>query len=219
MTGFPMHTFGQPPYCAQWASASWVSDFLTGARRVVDDPLWADFGAQSPQEYEFWSWHACGMACTWSVLSAVYGQSPPVVQLARQVWGAGGYQAAPSGVRGLVYAPYVEYLKARWGIHAQVAAPCLTSHLASVVAGGAWALASVHPSIRRAPALPPSRGGHLVLVFASADGALTFHNPSGTSPETQRSARLPVEVFDQFYAGRAVVLHSGPHRMRPLCSG
>jgi hypothetical protein len=65
----------------------------------------------------------------------------------------------------------------------------------------------VHPSIRWPEQEPPSRGGHLVLVFGVAeDGALRFHNPSGSTPATRADARLPPEAFGRFFAGRGILL-------------
>ena len=66
-------------------------------------------------------------------------------------------------------------------------------------------IASVHPEIRRAPSDPPGTGGHLVLVTGHAGGLVTFHNPSGHTPEAV-VATLPVPVFDRFAAHRGIAL-------------
>jgi hypothetical protein len=75
-----------------------------------------------------------------------------------------------------------------------------------MVQGRAMFIASVHPAIRRASAEPPSRGGHLVLVFAAADGVLRFNNPSGDTAATQRDAQLSIGDFARFFAGRGIAL-------------
>ena len=62
-------------------------------------------------------------------------------------------------------------------------------------------IASVHPEIRRPWNDPPGSGGHLVLVTGQAGGLVTFHNPSGHTPEAV-VATLPVPVFDRFAAHR-----------------
>jgi hypothetical protein len=67
-------------------------------------------------------------------------------------------------------------------------------------------IASVHWEIRRPQNDPPGTGGHLVLVTGHVDGQLTFHNPSGHTPEAI-VATLPVPVFDRFAARRGIALH------------
>ena len=49
-------------------------------------------------------------------------------------------------------------------------------------------------------------GGHLVLVTGHQDGQVTFHNPSGHTPETG-IATLPAATFDRFAAHRGVALY------------
>ena len=70
---------------------------------------------------------------------------------------------------------------------------------------GRLVIASVHPEIRRPQHDPPGTGGHLVLVTGTANGAVTFHNPSGHTPDTV-VATLPLPVFDRFAARRGIAL-------------
>ena len=44
-----------------------------------------------------------------------------------------------------------------------------------------------------------------MLVTGYADGQVTFHNPSGHTPDTV-VATLPVPVFDRFAARRGIAL-------------
>ncbi|MNH40655.1 hypothetical protein D3C79_1020110 [compost metagenome] len=67
-------------------------------------------------------------------------------------------------------------------------------------------MASVHPGIRRPDRAPPQRGGHLVLVTAVDADGVTFHNPSGDSPATRQQVRLPLNIFDRFFAGRGIAI-------------
>lgn len=199
----------RPPYHAQWASPELIGRFLSGELSAAEDPRWAETGARTPQEYEFWSWRGCGMACLQSVLAERFGSSPGLVTLANELLMAGGYTLRPGGVHGLVYAPFVEYLLRRWDIKARVRADLPLAALADELAGGACALVSVHPEIRSAPEPPPKRGGHLVLAFGSGqddDGYLEFHNPSGDIPATREAVRLPLPVFERYYAGRGVLV-------------
>jgi hypothetical protein len=45
----------------------------------------------------------------------------------------------------------------------------------------------------------------LVLVTGRADDLVSFHNPSGHTPEA-RVATLPMPVFDRFAAHRGIAL-------------
>ena len=45
-----------------------------------------------------------------------------------------------------------------------------------------------------------------MLVTGQADDLVTFHNPSGHTPEAV-VATLPVPVFDRFAAHRGMALH------------
>lgn len=203
-----MRQVGEFPYFSQWPPGCRNGEILDGTLDPVDDPDWALSGAGCRSEYDFWSWHACGMACTQGVLSRFGFGVPSLVGLAREVWAAGGYRATDRGLFGLIYAPYVEWLACRWGVSSRVAAPCGVEELSGFVAAGGLAVASVHPSIRYAPAVPPAQGGHLVLVWAATGGGVSFDNPSGDSPETQRVVNMPVDVFSQYWAGRAILINN-----------
>jgi hypothetical protein len=76
----------------------------------------------------------------------------------------------------------------------------------ALVEGGGLFIASVHPWVRWPSREPPSRGGHLVLVFGGGADGLRFHNPSGHDDAAQQDARLTVEDFARFYAGRGIWL-------------
>lgn len=197
-----------PPYFAQWESRDLVGGFVTGARRAEDDPLWARSGAPDQNEYARWAAHSCGMACLKMLLAARDGIERPTYALAQENLAAGGYQITPDGdIKGLIYRPFVDYLRAAHGIAAEVRADLSIDALADAVAQGAWVIASVHPSIRHPDAPPPHKGGHLVLIHAATQTGLRFHNPSGFAPETQENVELPRATFDRFYAERGVVVY------------
>ena len=113
----------------------------------------------------------------------------------------------PDGdIRGLIYAPAVAWLRAVPCIAAEVRVDVPAEDVPALVAGGGLYIASVHPWIRRPERRPPSRGGHLVLVFGAGNGALRLHNPSGDTPASQRDMRVPLDAFARFHAGRGIVL-------------
>ncbi|MBU8543029.1 MULTISPECIES: hypothetical protein [Roseomonadaceae] len=136
------------------------------------------------------------------VLGALGRPVPPIHDIRRGVQAEGGYVETPEGdIRGLIYAGAVAWLAGQ-GIAARIALDLTAEHLPE----GLF-IASVHPGIRRPDIAPPSRGGHLVLVFGrDGAGALRFNNPSGDTAATQQDARLAPAVFDRFFAGRGIAI-------------
>ncbi len=122
----------------------------------------------------------------------------------------GAYVIKDGTIHGMIYAPFVQMLSSRFGIAAEVVTDVTARDLAGTWVPGSLFLASVHPSIRLQKPPPPKRGGHLVLVTNASAGNLTFHNPSGHDPATQQNARLAVNVFAEFFAGRGVLVSPAP---------
>ncbi|GAB2807354.1 C39 family peptidase [Lentzea nigeriaca] len=201
------------PYRAQWESPDLIADILAGALPAADDPLWARSGADSAQEYEFWSWRACGMACLKMALAYWGLEEPPLVQLAEEASSHGAYERHETGVRGLIYAPFVSYVEQRFGLSARSCPDLPPDALAAEISAGGLVLASVHAGIRRPDTTPPHRGGHLVLVIGCTGTEVVFHNPSGDRTGNQAFATVSREEFERFYAGRGIVL--GPGRPGP----
>ncbi|MDT7953446.1 MAG: hypothetical protein RQ966_18240 [Acetobacteraceae bacterium] len=194
------------PYYAQWESVELIDDIVRGRRTAADDPLWARSGARTRAEYEFWSWRACGTACLRMLLAARGDAVPATVPLAMELLAAGAYTLRAGGLDGLTYAPFAEHVSHCYGLTAEARPHLDPTELLALAAAGTRVIASVHPSVRDAPVDPPSRGGHLVLVYAADDDELVFHNPSGTARRTRESARLPLATFARYYANRGVVL-------------
>jgi hypothetical protein len=196
-----------PPYFAQWESAHRIGGILSGALRAEDDPLWPRSGAAGASDYATWAEHLCGVACLRMALAARGMVPPRAFDLARELTARGGYVVRPDGdIRGLVYAPAVAWLRAAHGIAAEVVVDDPAPALPARLARGGMFVASVHPFIRWPDRAPPSRGGHLVLVFGTQGDTLRFHNPSGDVPAAQADARLPVADFARFYAGRGIAI-------------
>ena len=196
------------PYYAQWESRELVGAILRGELLARDDPAWANSGAASAEEYEFWSWRACGMACLKTILCSRRDEPAGIVALAKEVLEAGGYTLGPGGLNGLIYRPFVDYLEARWQIAAEVRPSLTMASLRAELASGAIAMASVHSSIRTAPASPRGRGGHLVLALGLEGGDIVFHNPSGDNEATQSHVQLAAAVFDRYFAHRGIVVRA-----------
>ena len=193
------------PYFSQWESPDLTPAVLAeGDVALRRDPAWAGSGAGSLEEYVTWASHVCGMACLKMVL-ATRGMACPTLQLARECTRHGGYVVDPAGgIRGLIYAPFVDYVAAAFGLRAAVVTDVTAADLPAIMRTAAFFIASVHPDIRWPERVPSSRGGHLVLVLEAGPDHVTFHNPSGHVAATQAHVRLSLASFDRFFAGRGI---------------
>jgi hypothetical protein len=183
-----------------------VADFLAG-RDAATDPLWRGSGAADVAEYARWASHLCGCACLQMALGALGRPVPPIHEVRRAVQALGGYVEQPDGgIRGLIYAGAVAWLEGQ-GIPARIVLDVSAADVGSLLGDTGLLIASVHGTIRSPENDPPSRGGHLVLVFGTADGgALRFHNPSGDTAASRYDTRLAPADFDRFFAGRGILL-------------
>ncbi|MFI6845617.1 C39 family peptidase [Kitasatospora sp. NBC_00085] len=194
------------PYYAQWESAGLVRDIVAGAVSAADDPRWGESGAATPEEYEYWSWRLCGVACLRMALDHWWGVAPAAVPLAGECLAAGAYERDGERLRGLIHTPFAAYVRERWGLAAQ-ARELTPAQVAAEVAGGRLVMVSVHPAIRDPDGPDPQRrGGHLVLAVGTTGTTLVIHNPSGFAGDSQAYAHVPWRQFERFYAGRGIVL-------------
>ena len=193
------------PVVSQYASPALVADVQAGRRAVADDPAWRSTGAPDLEAYVAWAQRWCGMACLRMALLARDGESPTLHALATAAHRHGAYSDEPGAPGGLIYAPFVEFVGRELDLVARSEPHLSVEALTSAVDAGALVIASVTAEVRRPDSVPSRSGGHLVLVVAHEDGHLTHHDPAGDSPAS-RVARLPVDVFARFFAGRGIVL-------------
>ncbi|AVA20787.1 MULTISPECIES: C39 family peptidase [unclassified Rhizobium] len=197
------------PYFSQWETPDMTTAVLAeGARAaLLKDPLWAGSGARDVEDYARWAGNLCGMACLKMILAARTGEIMPTVDLAMGCRDYGGYVEEPDGkIKGLIYAPFVPFVKDRFGLNARVVTGIPVADIGDILTQSEFFIASVHHSIRWPDTEPPSKGGHLVLVTAVNSDAIRFHNPSGHEPATRENVELPLAIFDQFFAGRGIVI-------------
>ncbi|MBN8874316.1 MAG: hypothetical protein J0H67_15890 [Rhodospirillales bacterium] len=195
------------PYFSQWESRDLTPTVLAeGEAALRRDPRWTESGAADLDEYATWAMHCCGMACLKMVLAARSGRIVPILALARGCTEAGGYVVDPAtgGIRGLIYAPFVPWVRREFGLEAAVVTDVTAADLPGILQTQAFFIASVHHGIRWPEQDPPYRGGHLVLVTRADAQGVTFHNPSGHTPATQADAHLPLDDFARFFAGRGI---------------
>ena len=194
------------PPITQYASPSLIAAITYGGRPPGDDPRWRESGAPDQETYAAWCARWCGMACLRMALLARDGTAPTLYELAVGCMEYGAYSDAPGRPPGLIYRPFAEYARDKHGLRADVITELDSPRLMTELDEGRLVIASVHPQIRRPEDDPPGTGGHLVLVTGHANGLVTFHNPSGHTPQAV-VATLPMLVFDRFAARRGIALH------------
>ena len=146
------------PYFSQWESAELAARFIADARALGDDPRWAASGARDVAEYAAWANHVCGMACLKMILAARTAQIWPILELARQATSYGAYVVEGETIRGMIYAPFVSYLRAAHGIVAEIVTAITAQDLPRIMMRAPFVIASVHPWIRTPDAPPPRMG-------------------------------------------------------------
>ncbi len=200
------------PYCSQFASAELVGSIVDKEIPAYADPKWQESGASTLEEYEYWAWNLCGMACLKSILDANGFIGKTLVELAKQCSEYGGYKLLADDVDGLFYREFVEFVSQEFGIAGEVVKELSTERIIQELASNNFVIASVHPSIRNPNAEPPRKGGHLVLVVgydrSEKDEKLILHDPSGYYGVSQEFAPIFLKDFLKFFAGRGVVLSS-----------
>jgi Peptidase_C39 like family len=194
------------PWMTQYASPSLIAAILYGGHPRAEDPRWRESGAPDLETYAAWCSRWCGMACFRMALLARDGVAPTLYELAIGCMEYGAYTDEPGRPGGLIYQPFAEYARDKHALQADVVTELNSARLMAELDGGRLVIASVHPEIRRPGSDPPRTGGHLVLVTGHANELVTFHNPSGHTPEAV-VATLPMPVFDRFAAHRGIALH------------
>lgn len=196
------------PYYSQWESPELVEKILTKEILAAEDPRWKESGAETKEEYDVWSASGCGMACTKMLVAHLKNIDVPLVKLGKKCAEYGGYTLPIEDSAGLIYSPYVQFVKKELGLQARVANPLLTRELIEELSAGNYVIASVSPKIRNVSDYPTKKGGHLVLMLGyDLDKRLFyFHNPSGFVKSTQEYASISFADFKKFFGGRGIIV-------------
>src|SRR3990167_6800417 len=79
------------PYFSQWESPKLVGKIIERKILARDDQKWKNSGAKSPEEYEYWSWNICGMACLKMILASKFSKNYKMIELAKKCEEYGAY--------------------------------------------------------------------------------------------------------------------------------
>lgn len=147
------------------------------------------------------------MACLKMALTSRDGYAPSLFDLLDGCKAYGGYVERSDGtVEGLYYDPFVRFVDARYGLHAEIVTSLTDERLERELDRGNLIMASVNKEIRKPECPAPGRGGHLVLVTGYYNGRFHFRNPSGHVPSAV-TASLLRKRFDDYSAHRGISLH------------
>lgn len=196
------------PYFCQWESADLAADILSHTIEAKVDPRWQQSGAASPEEYQTWSWAACGMACLKMILAHHTGNIIPVVTLGKKCLDYGGYTLPLESSPGLYYRPFLRFIEKEFTLRGKVSSAFTIREITHALANGSYVIASVNPAIRNPNSITKTKGGHLVLAtgYDLDRQEIIIHNPSGNTPESQDFAKISFKDFDKFYSHRAIVI-------------
>jgi hypothetical protein len=200
------------PYYAQIASPELAESIFVQGMNPVEDPRWAESGAESPHEYAYWVERACGVACLKMCIEALGGPNYSLVDWAHRGLEKGGYlvrRTEDGSIHevGWVYRVLASMAK-EYGLMAE---PCsapleeIPSHLRQ----GRMVMASVSYEAGDDRLSITHQGGHLMVVVGAdcADGSprnFYVNNPSGRRAELQAGARLSADRFAAAYSGRMI---------------
>ena len=201
------------PYAAQVASPDLAARIFVDGMDPALDPRWRESGADSPQEYAYWTGRACGVACVKMCVEAFGGPDLPLVEWAHRGVALGGYLSEPrpdgsQAERGWLHSALADLMRAE-GLQAEPR-PLAVEDYPALIAAGSLVIASVSYEI--GTQLPVTRrGGHLVVVYGlelqnGQVSTLILNNPSGRTADMQAGARIPAMRFAQGYTGRAIVV-------------
>ncbi|MFF0754614.1 C39 family peptidase [Streptomyces sp. NPDC004267] len=195
------------PTVTQYASPDLIAAFAYQGRDHAADPRWSESGAPDLDTYRRWCGHMCGIACLRMALLARTGDAPTLFALldGARKYGAYTEDTDTGAIRGLIYAPFAQYVHDVHRLHAEVHPTLTAPDLLALLDSGRLVMASVHKEIRRPENPAPGKGGHLVLVTGHQGDTLHFRNPSGHTEQT-RTASLPTAEFTEFFGGRGVSL-------------
>jgi hypothetical protein len=198
------------PYFSQWESPKLVEKILKKTIKAKDDPNWKNSGANDKTEYEDWSWAGCGMACTKMILTYTTDKVVPLVELGKKCAEYGGYQLPLKTSQGLIYKPYLTFVKKELGWNAHIFSNAPLNQVLYELSRGNFVIASVSPMIREPSSTPRNKGGHLILLlgYNLDKNEVYFHNPSGASTKTRAYAAISMNEFQKFFSGRGIIVNT-----------
>lgn len=200
------------PYYAQIASPELAEAIFVQGMDPIEDPRWAESGAESPQEYAYWVERACGVACLKMCVEALGGPIYSLVVWAHLGLEKGGYLVRHKEDGSIQEVGWVHrVLAAMANEYGLMAEPCAADlrEIPIHLRQGRMVMASVSYEAGDDRLSITHQGGHLMVVIGAdcVDASLRdlyVNNPSGRRAELQAGARLSADRFAAAYSGRMI---------------
>lgn len=198
------------PYFSQFEDRKLVEKIINKKITAKNDHEWKNSGAESQDEYAFWSHHMCGMACLKMILKKETGKTYPIIKLGKMATEYGCYRVEKDDIPGLFYYPFVKFAKDEFCLKVEVASHLSIQRICFALSKGKYVIASVSPMIRYANDNQLERGikkgGHLVLMtgYDLDNKVLYLHNPSGFYSHSQENFQISFDDFKKYFAGRGM---------------
>lgn len=197
-------------YYCQFASPELTKDILEKRIETRDDPRWQEFGFEKTEEYEFWSWRACGIVCMKMIIETLCNIDKSVKDLLDEGIMLGGYVAYDKDGKlvdkGWYYNALIK-LAEKYHLSGESFSYLSIDHICKEILNKHFVVASVDPGLIRYDKVESNfTGGHVVLVhgFKWENGKCSgfyIHNPSGKEDKT-RIAYVPFNDFKKAFAER-----------------
>lgn len=198
------------PYFSQRESPQLVDDILKKRILAREDPQWARSGAASPEEYEYWCCHICGMACLKMVLADFLSKEYKTIELAKKAAFYKAYIPKRNTIDGLFYAPFCLFLAKEFDIDSDYYTFMTQKVIKYELNKNNYVIASVNQKIREGGKnISKNKNGHLVLITGYDEAIKVFyiHNPSGYYKQSQINQSLSYDEFGSFFGHRGIVIY------------
>lgn len=199
------------PYECQFATPELVADILDKKVSAKDDPNWKIFGYKNQNEYAFWSWRICGIACLKMIFDYYdVNDGKSMADLTRECVELGGYDIKKD--HGWFFKPLLAQIK-KHKLNGFIGTHFGVNLISDLILNKKFFIASVNPSMVRFDKDFTNKkpGGHLAIVIGfriknkKIEGFF-LNNPSGKSSETRRKAFVPINIFAKAYSKKGIAI-------------
>jgi hypothetical protein len=203
-------------YYCQFASPELTRGILEKRMPAEKDPRWREFGFEKPEDYEFWSWRACGIVCMKMIIETLCNIDKSVKDLLDEGIQLGGYVAYDENGKlvdkGWYYNALIK-LAEKYNLNGKLFSYLSIKHICKEILDKHFVVASVDPGLIRYDKVKSNfTGGHVVLIYGfkwenGNCSGFYMHNPSGKEEKT-RVAYIPLNDFKKAFAERGFSIWS-----------
>lgn len=205
-------------YQPQFASPSLIKKILENKFEAKHDPLWHTFGFTRIEDYVYWSWRACGVACLMMAIRSLSldKNMPSMSELILEGLKVNAYLIKESnGTKseiGWTYAGLIQLGK-EYGLNGCIERNLEIHEIVHHLKQKHFVIASVDPFAIRGESLKKMDGGHLIFIYGlqytgDTVSGLLFHNPSGKGTRQQQNVVIKTEKYISVSAKRGLALWS-----------